>query len=157
MIKLIIALFLSISLFANEAEKFFWDEVKNTNDIELLKLYKKKYPKGVFKELADIKIKRLKKINKPKEDHQGIPTWLKGKNIKYKYFGVGKANVHFKGKEYQEKLAKKRARRKLNNKFEEYKLSQKIIYDYEEYIEQKKYINQDKKIYILLYISHDNL
>lgn len=54
-------LFICTSLFANESEKFFWDEVKESSDIELLKLYKKKYPNGLFEEIADIKIKRLKK------------------------------------------------------------------------------------------------
>ncbi len=116
-------LFICTSLFANESEKFFWDEVKESSDIELLKLYKKKYPNGLFEEIADIKIKRLKKANKPKKNKEGIPLWLKGKNVDYKYFGVGKASEHFKGKEYQENLAKKRAYRDLDSLFEEENLT----------------------------------
>ena len=59
--KIVITLIFLFSLiYGNESEKFFWDEVKNSADIEMLKSYKKQYPHGIFEKLADIKIKRLK-------------------------------------------------------------------------------------------------
>lgn len=157
--KILYTIILLFSLVnANESEKFFWDEVKNSSDIELLKSYKKQYPHGIFEKIADIKIKRLLKnerINET-EDENITPHWIKGTS-KYKFYGIGKANEHFKGKHYQENLARNRAERKLLKSFENEKLSNKTIEEYNDLIEKKKYVNKKGRIYILLYIDNYNL
>jgi len=143
-------------MYANKAEKFFWDEVKNSSDVELLKLYKKQYPNGTFEKIADLKIKRLLKSSKSKDNKNEIPTWLKG-TTKYKFYGVGKANKHFKGKYYQENLARNRAQRDLQSLYEENNLSNKIIEEYNNVLEIKQFIDKNERIYILLYIDNYNL
>jgi len=155
--KLLLLTILSISLFASKAEKLFWDEVKNTNDIEMLKLYKKRYPNGIFEPLADLKIKRLEKTEKPKRDKSGIPVWLKGASDYYKYYGIGRANVHSKGKHYQENQARSRAKIELINRFNQAGLSNEKMFDYIEKMEKDKYIDNRGRIYILLYIDNYDL
>jgi hypothetical protein len=147
----------TINIYASEADQMFWNEVKNSNDIELLKLYKQNYPNGIFKSLANIKIKRLKQIQNIKTNQAKIPLWLKGFSQKYQYYGVGKANKHFKGKDYQENLARSRARRDLQEKLDKAKLSNKLLFQYNELIETKKYIDKNGRIYILLFIDNFNL
>jgi len=151
----IISIFIT-TLIANESESLFWDEVKNTNDLELLQLYKSKYPNGIFESLADIKINRIKKANRPTLEKNGIPTWLKGNLTEYRYFGVGKANKHFKGKHYQENLARSRAKEDLMSRLNSSELKQEEMYDILKLIEEAKYINKNDRIYILLYIDDQN-
>ena len=155
--KLLLLTLLSISLFANEGEKLFWDEVKDTNDVEMLKLYKKKYPSGVFESLADLKIKRLEKTEKPKRDLNGIPVWLKGARDYYRYYGIGRANVHSKGVHYQENQARSRAKKELINRFNQAGLSNEKMFDYIEKMESDKYVDNRGRIYILLYIDNYDL
>lgn len=155
--SLILLSLLSISLFANEAEQMFWDEVKNSNDIELLKLYKRKYPNGIFESLADIKINRLNKVDNVDYKKSVIPNWLKGKTDEYKFYGVGKANKHFKGKEYQRSLAIKRAKKELEKKFDKYKISKSKKEEYLKYLSTEEYVNKREKVYILLYIDNENI
>lgn len=155
--SLFFILLIAFTLYGSESEKMFWDEVKDSNDIELLKLYKKNYPNGIFESLADIKIKRLKKVDTVQYAKPIVPTWLKGYTSKYRYYGVGKANKHFKGKQYQRSLAIKRAKRDLENKFEKYNISTKQKEQYLEYLSTKEYIGKREKIYILLYVDNDNL
>ena len=150
-------LLITINLYANESDKMFWDEVKNSNDIELLELYKKNYPKGLFESLADIKIKRLKKSNRIVKNKNKIPNWLKGNSNDYKYYGVGKANKHFKGKDYQENLARNRARRNLQDKFDNFSLTNNQIFKYNELIQSVKYIDKKDRVYILLFIDNYDL
>jgi len=153
----ILAVFITV-LFADKAELSFWDEVKDSGDVELLKLYKKQYPHGTFEPLADIKIKRLMKANITEEENPNvIPLWIKGHNVNYKYYGVGNANTHFKGKYYQENLARSRARKKLQNRLDSSDLSQEKIYEYSQLIQEKKYIDERERIYILLYIDNYDL
>ncbi|MEA3353802.1 MAG: hypothetical protein U9Q33_08315 [Campylobacterota bacterium] len=140
-------------LFGSKSEKMFWDEVKDTNDIELLRLYQKRYPNGIFESLAKIKIDRLKKANKDQKDINTIPNWLKGYTEDYKYYGVGKANKHFKGTQYQSSLANKRAKRKLMKKFKENRLTEKEIEEYLKLVEIKEYKDDKQRIYILHYIE----
>jgi len=155
---LFIIICLSTILFANEAELLFWNEVKDSNDIELLKLYNKQYPNGTFKPLADIKIKRLIKASIIEDTNPHlIPLWIRGHNVAYKYYGVGDANTHFKGKEYQENLATKRARRNLVRKLDDAGLQEKQKQEYLQLIQTKKYIDKRKRIYILLYIDNYDL
>ncbi len=154
--KIVITLIFLFSLiYGHESEKFFWDEVKNSADIEMLKSYKKQYPHGIFEKLADIKIKRLKINNGSVEDKDinEIPLWIKG-STNYKFYGLGKANKHFKGRHYQENLARSRAQRELFNLFSHRKLSNATIGEYKELIEQKKYKDKKGRIYILLYVDY---
>ena len=151
--NILLVILLSFSLFASEEEISFWDNVKNSSDIELLQLYKQKYPNGTFESIADIKIKTLKKANRI-EDSQLVPTWLKGKSIKYKYYGVGKANKHFKGDEYQEKLAYKRALRKLEDRLNSSSISEVKYQELLEEIEKRSYTDKKSRLYILLYIDN---
>ena len=155
--KLLLLTLLSLSLFANEAEKLFWDEVKDTNDVEMLKLYKKKYPSGIFESLADLKIKRLEKTEKPKRDLNGIPVWLKGARDYYRYYGIGRANVHSKGKYYQENQARSRAKIELIKKFNSAGLTNEKMFDYIEKMKTDKYVDNKGRIYILLYIDNYDL
>ena len=145
---------ITINLYANESEKMFWDEVKNSHDIELLELYKRNYPNGLFEPLADIQIKRLKKANRIVKKKNKIPNWLKGDSKDYKYYGVGKANKHFKGKYYQENLARNRARRNLQDMFDNYGLTNNEIFKYNELIQVEKYIDAKGRVYILLFIDN---
>jgi hypothetical protein len=144
-------------LFSNEAELLFWDEVKDRSDVELLKLYKKQYPNGIFESLADIKIKRLNKANMVEEEEPTIPLWIKGKTTDYEFYGVGKSNKHFKGKDYQENLARSRARRELQKKLDSTDLTQEKMHDYFQLIQTKKYTDERERIYILLYIDNYDL
>lgn len=155
--KLFISLLLVSSLFADKGEKLFWDEVKDTNDVEMLKLYKKRYPNGVFESLADLKIKRLEKMEKPERDVNGIPVWLKGAKDYYKFYGVGRANVHSKGIHYQENQARSRAKQELIQMFNKAGLSNEKMFDYIEKMEMDKYVDNKGRIYILLYIDNYNL
>ena len=144
-------------MYASKAERLFWDEVKNSADIELLKLYKEQYPHGIFEKLADIKIKRLIKSNQNDElDENSIPLWING-TAEYKFYGVGKANKHFKGKHYQENLARSRARKELQKLFDNKRLKNKKMEEYGYLIETKMYVDQKERIYILLYIDNINL
>jgi hypothetical protein len=154
--KLLIILLLTHSLFAKNEEKQFWDEVKNSSDVQLLKLYKKRYPHGVFETIADLKIKRLLRSKTEDKEVDGIPLWIKG-DVDYKYYGIGDANKHFKGKHYQENLARSRAKRKLQKTYDEQNLSNELMNEYNELLETKTYTNDRGRIYILIYLDNYNL
>jgi hypothetical protein len=140
---------------ANKNERMFWDEVKDSNDIEMLKLYQKQYPHGVFKALADIKIKRLRDLEEPETDEDGIPLWVHNKNnLEYRYYGVGFSNKHYKGKYYQEELARSRAKYELTKKFENENLSNEKIRNYLDLLKTEKYTDKRDRIYILLYVEN---
>ena len=151
----LVLLLLSFNLLASEEEISFWDNVKNSSDIELLQLYKKKYPNGTFESLADIKIKRLRKANKT-QNNLSLPKWLKGETTQYKYYGVGKANKHFKGKDYQESLAYKRAERKLVEKLNSLNLKKSYQQELLTEVQREVYIDKKERIYLLLYIDNNN-
>lgn len=155
--NLILVILLVSFVYANKAEQQFWNEVKDTQDIELLKLYKEKYPKGVFESLADIKIKRLIQAKSPQKAEDEIPLWIKGTTPDYQYYGVGKANSHFKGKHYQENLARSRAKKELMLKLENGNLSQEKIYEYLKLVQTATYTDKRERIYILLYIDNYDL
>jgi len=155
---LLIILCFSAILYANKSDKLFWDEVKNSNDIELLKIYKQEYPNGIFIKLADVKIKRLIQDNpiNIETDPNTIPYWTKGTK-EYRFYGVGKANKHVKGKHYQENLARSRARRDLQKLLDKADLTEKEMSDYSSLIETKMYVDKKDRVYILLYIDNINL
>ena len=154
---LFIVLVLITTLFSNDEELLFWSDVRDSNDIELLKLYKKQYPHGAFESLADIKIKRLIEANLPEKEKNEIPNWIKGHSPDYKYYGVGKANKHFKGKDYQENLAKSRARKELQKKLDRADISQTEMFEYVKYIRTEKYVDERERLYILMYINDNDL
>lgn len=144
--KIFFIVLVCINLFASNEEVIFWDNVKNSGDIELLKLYKNKYPHGLFDSIANLKIKRLKSANNNHQNTNIKPTWLKGETTLYKYYGVGKANKHFRGIEYQNKLAYDRAKREFDDRLDEYDMSNQEL-------QIEKYIDKNGRIYILLYIE----
>ena len=157
--KIVLTVIFLLSLvYANESEKYFWDEVKNSSDIEMLKSYKKQYPHGIFEKLADIKIKRLQRETEStnEKDTNEITNWIKGTS-KYKFYGIGKANKHFKGKHYQENLARSRAKRKLQKLYDKNNLSNETIAEYNSLEEKKQYIDKKGRIYILIYIDNYNI
>lgn len=155
-----IVLCLGASPYSKNSEKLFWDEVKDSSDVDMLRLYKTKYPNGVFESIADIKIKRLlraKNENKQEElEDGGEPFWIKGR-LDYKYFGLGRATTHFKGKHYQENLARSRAKRDLQKEYERDNLSNEKIDKYNDLLQTKKYTDERGKIYILLYLDNYDL
>lgn len=162
----LVVIFFSIMLtvyansYSKNSEKLFWDEVKDSSDIDMLRLYKTKYPNGTFESIADIKIKRLLRAkNENKQDtfeEDGEPFWIKGR-LDYKYFGLGKASKHFKGKHYQENLARSRAKRDLQSLYERDNLSNEQIDKYNELLQTKKYTDERGKMYILLYLDNYDL
>lgn len=154
---LIIILLLISTLVAKNPEKQYWDEVKNSADIELLKSYKEQYPHGVFEKLADIKIKRLIKASiNIEEDGNSLPVWIKGK-VDYRLYGIGKANKHYKGEPYQKNLATKRARRALEQSYDRERLTNKEIVEYNSLVEKKVYLDTNERVYVILYIDNKNL
>ncbi len=158
--KILLSCLVSSILLASgdKNERMFWDEVKDSNDIEMLKLYKKQYPQGVFTPLADIKIKRLRDLEDSETDEDGVPLWVHNKNnLEYKYYGIGFSNKHYNGKYYQENLARSRAKRQLMEKFENAKLTNKIMRNYLEVLKTEKYTDKRDRIYILLYIDNYDL
>jgi hypothetical protein len=142
-------------MYAGSSEKQYWNEVKNTSDIELLKSYKKQYPHGTFEKIADIKIKRLQK-NFISEVEENSNNWIKGTN-RYKFYGIGKANKHYKGKHYQENLARSRAKKNLMKLFHKKNLTDKRILKYINLLESKQYIDERERIYMILYLDNYNL
>jgi hypothetical protein len=161
MIKtILLSSMLVVSLFAgkNNAEKLFWDEVKNSNDIELLKAYKENFPEGIFESIADIKIKRLRKATITKEDDDGVPFWVNHKNaLNHKYYGIGFSNKHYNGKHYQENLARSRAKKELMKKFDADKIPQDTMYEYFDLIQSDQYTDDRGRIYVLLYVDNYDL
>lgn len=154
--NLFLVLCIVIFLYGSDEEIIFWNDVKNSNDIELLKLYNEKYPNGSFSLIAKNKIKRLKKLNNI-ENSYSIPTWLKGYSVDYKYYAVGKANKHFKGKEYQKNLAFKRAMRVLSDKLENSEYSSEKQEELLSIRLTKEYFDSKDRFYILIYIDNDEL
>ncbi|MEA3384552.1 MAG: hypothetical protein U9Q20_07775 [Campylobacterota bacterium] len=152
--NLLLVIILTLSLTASDEEISFWNDVKNSSDVELLQLYKKRYPNGIFESIADLKIKRLQKTNKIENDLE-TPLWLKGTTTDYKYYGVGKANKHFKGVKYQEKLAYKRALRELDDSLNKTSYSKEKKDSIKQEIQTKTYTDKNSRIYMLLYIEND--
>ena len=109
--KIFLILSIIVVLFSSD-EVEFWNEVKNSKDTQMLKLYKEQYPNGIFVKLADLKIKRLKSIqqNSNRFINNHIPNWIHGEFDGAKYYGVGDATKHFKGLEFQKTLAYNRAK-----------------------------------------------
>jgi hypothetical protein len=161
MIKaVLISSILVITLYAgqNKGEKLFWDEVKDSNDIELLKAYKENYPSGIFEAIADIKIKRLRNATITQEDKDGVPFWVHNKSaLNHKYYGIGFSNKHYNGKHYQENLARSRAKAELMKKFEADKLAQDIMYEYFDLIQSDTYTDDRGRIYVLLFVDNYDL
>ncbi|MDC0933782.1 hypothetical protein OAR97_08010 [Arcobacteraceae bacterium] len=153
--KLLLSLLLLSYIYASSAEKQYWDEVKNSSDIELLKSYKKQYPHGTFEKIADIKIKRLQR-NNISYTKESPDSWIKG-TTKYQFYGIGKANKHFKEKHYQENLARSRAKKNIMRLFHMKNISDKTITEYLGLLETKQYIDKKERVYILLYLDNYNL
>jgi len=161
--KILFCLLVVVNLFAStnlEKEKAFWDEIKDMDNISLFLEYKKLYPHGTFVPIANVKIKYLRSLDdgySKTTTSKSKPSWTHGYTSKYKFYGVGKANKHFKGEDYQENLAKSRARRELQAKYDYYNLSNDTMWRYNELIKTEKYVDKRGRIYILLYIDNYDL
>lgn len=137
----------------NKGDKLFWEEVKSTNDIELLRAYQKEYPNGIFYRLAEIKIKRLQKEKHKLLSHDNEPLWVR-EIVNHRYFGVGYANKHYKGIDYQKNKAKSKAKKELLKLFQKNRLSEKRRHHYFRNIETQTYINKNKRVYVLVYVPN---
>ncbi|MEA3499035.1 MAG: hypothetical protein U9R16_08250 [Campylobacterota bacterium] len=155
---LIISLFI-FNLSANECDKeqLFWSEIKSSKDIEDFKYYNKKYPDGIYNYLANKYIKQLGGASDTITMLDDEPLWIDGKTLLYKYYGVGKANKHFKGIKYQVNLAQKRAKRELLKKFDEDNITTNRVEELESILRLEKYIDENNKVYILVYIDNYEL
>jgi len=90
------------------------------------------------------------------EKRESLPSWIYTTQ-QYKYFGLSIANNHIKGKHYQENVARSRAKRKIILLFEKDGLSYKTKKEYLSHFKEKKHIDRNKKVYILVYIDNENL
>jgi len=156
---LLIVLLFSSSLFAYDCdeEKLFWDEIKNSKDIEDFKYYKRKYPDGIYEYLANKNLKLLSKNSKRRSSKNDVPNWIGGSSAEYRYYAVSYANKHFKGKHYQENLARGRAIQKLQDQLNESNLHPDTIYRYNSIIQTKTYRDKHDKIYVLVYLDNYDL
>jgi len=57
--KQLLILTLVSTLYSSTTEDLFWEEVRDSNSIYMLQLYKQKYPNGTFTIFADKKIEKL--------------------------------------------------------------------------------------------------
>ena len=85
-----------------------------------------------------------------------IPFWVK-KDIYYKFYGIGQANKHLKGRHYQENLARSRARKDLQKRYDKKHLSNTLMNRYNKLLETKSYIDTKGRVYILLYLDNYKL
>ncbi len=79
--KFFLVLFVFIS-FSNASEALLWNEVKNSNNIKLLELFKSKYPQSDLIVLANMKIAKLRKKS----------NLIKHNNIKLFQYGKYRCN-----------------------------------------------------------------
>jgi hypothetical protein len=155
---LLIVLIFSTGLFAYDCdeEKLFWDEIKNSKDIADFKYYNQRYPDGIYEYLANKAIKQLRG-GKKRVSRSGVPNWINGDTPEYRYYAVAYANVHFKGKHYQENLARGRAIQKLQDEFNEANLDADTHYRYNSIVQTKVYKDKKGKIYVMAYIDNYDL
>ncbi len=156
---LLIVLALSLSLFAYDCdeERLFWEEIKHSKDIEDFKYYKRKYPDGIYEYLATKNLKILSKSGKRALSKNEVPNWINGSTPEYRYYAVAYANVHFKGKQYQENLARGRAVQKLQDDFNDANLDVDTHYRYNSIIQTKVYRDKKNKVYVLVFVDNYDL
>jgi len=130
--KVLLICLVVINLIADDCdrEELFWEEIKNSRDIKDFKYYNKRYPNGIYEYISNKNIKQLRQSNNTTQLIKQRPLWIKGYSENYKFYGVGKANKHFKGKDYQENLARNRARKKLQYKFDKSSLTNHQMFKY---------------------------
>ncbi|MBD3840546.1 MAG: hypothetical protein IE909_01450 [Campylobacterales bacterium] len=152
--KLLVIYFLcTSSLLADTySDKLFWNEIKNSNDIELFQLYITNYPNGIFVPIAKNKIEKLRSNHPNELTETTKPAWLEENSCMYTYCAKAYANAHFKGVEYQKKLAIKRADGELEEIFDSMNFSQEKIDSLKTQIKTKIYIDQKQKLFVLRYI-----
>jgi len=157
-IILLVVLVFSLNLFAtDDDEVLFWNEIKDSKDIEDFKYYNERYPDGVYEYLSNKQIKKISRSkyqNKKNKKYQKdeIPTWIKG-NANYRYYSVGYSNRHFKGKHYAQNLARDRAMRTLQDQYNDENIDDDTIYKYNKILKEEVFINKDKRTYVLIYID----
>ena len=147
--KLILISILVVSLFSNDNQQALWDEVKNSNDIILLKIYLKKYPDGIFSDIAKLKIKRLNPI-KNSFNIDNI-SWWRDDNLPFKYYGIGSAGTWAAD---PKNVALKRAKSSLEDKLDNLSDEQRDIILNN--LQIKEHIDKYGKVYVLVY-KEDNL
>ena len=161
--KIFILILFMINLFANncDKEKLFWDEIRDSENIKDFLYYNKKYPDGIFEYFANKKINSLRDNYFQDTVSLSRPNWINTPTYKYKYkykySAVGYANKHFKGKNYQENLARNRAKDKLQEQFDLNKLSNNEQLKYYDVIKTDKYYDKNGRVYIYLYIDNYDL
>ena len=85
-----------------------------------------------------------------------IPFWVK-KNINYKFYGIGEANKHINGKHYQENVARSRARKDLQKRYDKKHLSNTLMNRYNKLLETKSYRDKKGRVYFFIYLDNHNL
>ena len=85
-----------------------------------------------------------------------IPFWVK-KDIYYKFYGIGQANKDIKGKHYQENVARSRARKDLQKRYDRKNLSNTLMDKYNKLLETKYYVDNKERIYFFIYLDNNNL
>jgi len=144
-ITLIYILLYTILFASNtDIELALWNDVKNSNDITMLKIYLKKYPNGIFSEIAKLKIRKLILLN----DNSSIKNllwWKSDAKIPFKYYGVGSSGSWAVD---PEAIAKKRA---IEN------LKEQIDYSSQKNLNIKflKHTTKYGKVFILAYMDNE--
>ncbi|MEA3553711.1 MAG: hypothetical protein U9R39_04805 [Campylobacterota bacterium] len=154
-IILLISLFI-FNLMANDCDKeqLFWNEIKDSKDIEDYKYYNKKYPNGTYEYLANKYINQLRESDNTITLIEDEPNWIDGESLKFKFYGVGKAIKHFNGIEYQKKLSLKRAMADLDDRLEDSTLDKEKINELKNLIKSKEYVDSNGDFYLLIYIEN---
>ena len=154
-IILLICLFI-FNLEANECDKeqLFWNEIKDSKDIEDYKYYNKKYPNGTFEYLANKYINQLRESENPIITIEDEPRWINGESLKFKFYGVGKSIKHFNGIKYQKKLSLRRAMINLEERLDQSDLDKERQDELKKLIKSKEYTDNNDNYYILLYIEN---
>lgn len=76
----------AVSGVRKEVEKEFWDSIKDSQDADYFRLYKEKYPNGVYVPLADLKIKQLSSSAASKPEINSNANRIKSQDLAQKAF-----------------------------------------------------------------------
>ena len=155
-ILFLIIILLNSNILACDAEKAFWNEIKNSKDIEDFKYYRQKYKNGIFDYLA---LKNIRLLSGAKVNHisSSLPSWIKGDSVDHRYYAVAFASKHYKGEHYSENLARQRAKDKLRDILSKAKLDDRTLRKYNNIIKSERYKSKNGRIYVMVYINNYEL
>ena len=160
----VLILVLSISSFAQakepDTQSLIWQEIKNSKDISDFKYYLQKYPNGTYSYFAKKNIKILTNNNiDDKTTLNKKPNWVDSKDIPYRYYGIGYASKHFRGKQYTINLATNRAKENLLLSFKKNQnLTEDMKIKYMNYTKKKIYsVKNNIRTYVMIYIDNYEL